>query len=186
MIWKAVFPFSLFQLTHVFQHPLFSLHPALFLLAFSQLAQGELYVSSLRIQPWPGGLGHTTCTLHASKGKSTIWSQGLWTGFIDALVKFISCLFTQESFDLGRLPSPSFVSAGLLSDVSWSSGQGGAVKKMRMVNEKHREAAPACTWIMAATPIPWCLIYKLHLVHLHTPRFSAWLYSVWKDQMHAL
>lgn len=129
MIRKAVFPFSLFQLTHVFQHPLFSLHPALFRLAFSQLAQAEPYVSSLRIQPWPWGLGHTTCTLRASEGKSTIWSRGFQTGFIDALLKFISCLFTQESFDLGSLPSPSFVSARLLSDVSWSSGQGGAVKK---------------------------------------------------------
>lgn len=134
-MWKAFFPFSLLQLTHIFQHPLFSLYPTLFLNACSQLAKGGPYVSSLRIQPWPWGLGHNTWTLHASKGQS-IWSQGIWAELVDAPFKFLSCLFTQEPFDLGSLPSFSFVSARILSDANWSSGQGGAVQEMHVMKWK--------------------------------------------------
>lgn len=76
----------------------------------------------------------------------------------------------------------AFVSARLPRGVNWSAGQGGAVQ------EEHRkrteEAVNACTWVMAAA-------YGAHfkgapLMHLCTPTFSAWLCTVWKDQMRNL
>lgn len=76
----------------------------------------------------------------------------------------------------------AFVSARLPRGVNWSAGQGGAVQ------EEHRkrteEAVNACTWVMAA-------VYGAHfkgapLMRLCTPTFSAWLCTVWKDQMRNL
>lgn len=72
----------------------------------------EPCVSSLRIQPWPRGLGHNT-----SKGQNAIGSRGIRTECVNAPFKILSCLFTQEPFDLGSLPSPSFVSE---SSVMWT------------------------------------------------------------------
>lgn len=167
MLWygRLFFPFPLFNwLTFS------SIHCCLSILhACSHLAKGEPYVSSLRIQPWPWGLGHNTCTSHASKGQSTIWRQGIRAELVNALLKFLSCLFTQESFDLGSLPSPSFVSARILSDVQ---GREEPFKKCKWWNEKHGEVVLAQAWVMAAAPIPWCLGYpwniSKHPASVHT------------------
>lgn len=120
--------FSPFQLTHVFQHPLFSLHPVYFQYACPQLSGSPLAISSLRIQPWPRGLGCNTCTLPAPKVQSTIWSWGIWTGLINGLYTFLSCLFTLESFDPGSL---CFSRTSQRCELKWRSGRRSSERAQR-------------------------------------------------------
>lgn len=145
--------FSPFQLTHVFQHPLFSLHPAHFRYARPQLAEGELDVSSLRIQPWPQGLGCNTCTLPAPKVQSVIWSWGIWTGLINGLHTFLSCLFTQEPFDPGSL---CFSWTSQRCELKWRSGRKSSERAQRSCACLY--PGYGCTntlYLGVQAPIPW-------------------------------
>lgn len=71
------------------------------------------------------------------------------------------------------------------SSVMWTKVQGREeqFKKCTWWNEKHREVVLAWTLIIAAAPIPWCLVCRLPLEHLVVPNFSAWLYAIWNNQI---
>lgn len=71
------------------------------------------------------------------------------------------------------------------SSVMWTKVQDREeqFKKCMWWNEKHGEVVLALTVIIAAAPIPWCLVCRLPFEHLSVLNFNAWLYTIWKDQI---
>lgn len=71
------------------------------------------------------------------------------------------------------------------SSVMWTKVQDREeqFKKCMWWNEKHGEVVLALTLIIAAAPIPWCLVCRLPFEHLPVLNFNAWLYTIWQDQI---